>query len=479
MKKLSYLFLSLAALAFVFVSCDKEEKPDVDDIVEDGFYVVGEATASTKLVNTAIMAAGINEEGQVAREGMYEKYIALEAGKSFSLLLKEGVVETKYGATLEAVELGGADEQPDITVLKGTLAENAALQVEESGLYHIVLDLNLENDLEDALILIAPVEWGMRGDINGWGFTAMEASEFNKESMTFTLTDVEIARTQSFKFAYGGGWKIQLDAEGFVKANTNLGEGMVPGGDHMGVEENGVYDVTLTWTLKQGSVSDNYSVEFEKKGTLDLPDYPETVYMIGSSIGGWDWSGDYIIELTPVHSHPHAFWTVAYIEAPAQDPGFKFSPVKDWNGDFGKSGDAVDGVFSKGGENLTVTEAGYYMVYVDLKAEKISVTAPEVYLIGKTIGDVWDYAAAAGKFTVDNTAKTITSPAVQAGELRMYATCPLSQLDTPAADWWQMEFIVLDGKIVYRGTGDDQERVAVTAGQKVTLDFNAGTGTIR
>jgi hypothetical protein len=47
------------------------------------------------------------------------------------------------------------------------------------------------------------------------------------------------------------------------------------------------------------------------------------------------------------------------------------------------------------------------------------------------------------------------------------------------ADWWRTEYIVLDGKIVYRGNGNDQERVAVTAGQTVTLDFNAGTGSIK
>lgn len=60
----------------------------------------------------------------------------------------------------------------------------------------------------------------------------------------------------------------------------------------------------------------------------------------------------------------------------------------------------------------------------------------------------------------------------------MYASCPLSQLDTPKSDWWQMEFMVLDGKIEYRGKGDDQARLEATAGQVVTLDFNAGTGTI-
>jgi hypothetical protein len=46
-------------------------------------------------------------------------------------------------------------------------------------------------------------------------------------------------------------------------------------------------------------------------------------------------------------------------------------------------------------------------------------------------------------------------------------------------DWWQMEFNIFDGKIVYRGGEGDQAAVAVKAGQTVTLDFNAGTGSIK
>jgi len=45
-------------------------------------------------------------------------------------------------------------------------------------------------------------------------------------------------------------------------------------------------------------------------------------------------------------------------------------------------------------------------------------------------------------------------------------------------DWWTREFNIIDGKIEYRGNGGDQAAVPVTAGKVVTLDFNAGTGTI-
>ena len=48
-----------------------------------------------------------------------------------------------------------------------------------------------------------------------------------------------------------------------------------------------------------------------------------------------------------------------------------------------------------------------------------------------------------------------------------------------AGNWWQMEFNIYDGKIVYRAGGGDQEAVAVTAGQTVTLDFNKEAGSIQ
>ena len=72
--------------------------------------------------------------------------------------------------------------------------------------------------------------------------------------------------------------------------------------------------------------------------------------------------------------------------------------------------------------------------------------------------------------TADGKASVTVSAA---GDLRMYAASSIA-----TSDWWTREFIILDGKIAYRGNGGDQERVHIAAGAKVTLDFNAGTGVI-
>jgi hypothetical protein len=91
------------------------------------------------------------------------------------------------------------------------------------------------------------------------------------------------------------------------------------------------------------------------------------------------------------------------------------------------------------------------------------------------MGDVfgsWDegkypFTAADGKFT---------ATAASAGALRMYAK---STFAAATGNWWHREFNIYDGKIVYRAGGNDQAAVNVTAGQTISLDFNAGTGSIK
>ena len=477
MKKLSSFLCGLAVVGMMFTSCDGGTTGGgTVTIVEDGFYVVGEASAIASLeaegAEVAIMANGTNENASnAAREGMYEKYIALEGGKPFQLVLKEGATETVYGAELAEVKLEG-NEQPNITVQRGKMVENTTMQVKESGLYHIVLDLNLDGSLEDKLILVAPVEWGVRGGMNGWGFTAGTRSEFNKTTMTYTWTDQELSAGGKFKFAYGGGWKIELNAladatdandERYIKANTNLGENALPGGADIAVEGAGTYTITLTYNLAQGAIANSYKYEIKMTAASALP---SEMYMIGDAIGGWDWAGDYIVSMTPVHSAEGAFWTIKPLEA---GKPFKFCPKKEWNGDFTGLGEDSGYVVADG--NCSVEADGIYMIYVDVKNKKLVVEPAAVYGIGDCFGG-WDAKMEAAQFAVEGQSLKVTVPAD--GNLRMYA-----ESSAATTDWWTREFNVFDGKIEFRGKGDDQAAVAVTAGQVVTLNFADNTATIQ
>lgn len=477
MKKFGILMCAFAAMSLSFTSCDNETNSGglVGEIVEDGFYVLGEATVYQSMTETGVtaatMSAGTNEVDGTEREGMYEKYMLLEGGKEFSLTLKAGTEEITYGAELEAVELDGSDDQPTLTVYKGVMTEGATLTVAEDGLYHIVLDLNTNGDLSNQLIVIAPVTWGVRGGMNSWGSTDGSATAFSaddKTTMTFTWTEQSMSAGASFKFAYGGGWKIQLDEDGLVKANTNLGADMLPGGSDLSVADAGDYTITLTYTLAAGAIADNYAYTTELTSASDVP---TTMYMIGTDFGNWEWESETLVDMVPVHGVTGAFWTIQYFTA---ENGFKFCPNLEWNGDYTELSGTMTGYTVSDG-NCFVESDGLYMVYIDYVEGNIAIEPAAVYGIGEAFSDTnytEEYSAA--QFTANGT--TLTATTTADGNLRMYAASSIS-----TSDWWTREFNIFDGVVVFRGTDGDQESVAVTAGQTVTLNFsvaNAATGSI-
>ena len=481
MKKIA-MFLSAAALAFTFASCDKGSKDpiDLDNVTEDGFYVAGPATGASDIAADYMMTAGVNEvlmdqEGkswaEAKRAGMYEKYIVLEGGKDFELVLYANGEKVRYSATLADYDTKEIADNPtaDYGMLKrGSLVTGAdapAMKVEKTGLYHIVLDLNEGNDLPfGAQIVIAPVTWGVRGGMNGWGFTAFpEPAKYSNDGITWVLEDQSLAKGGTFKFGYNHAWKIQLDDAGKVKAHANLGDGAVNGATDIKVEKGGLYKITLTYKLASGDISASfkYNVECTQESSL-----PTEMYAIGNDFGNWDWSAESVVTMNAVHSHPGAFWAIRYMTTTTE---FKFCAKKEWNGDFCKLGTNTG--FDTPGNNKVAAD-GLYMIYVDLTNDFIVVEPAKVYGMGDVYGG-WDKGVEANLFALEG--QTLTSTTPNAGNIRMYAAAPAGS----DADWWQMEFNVFDGKIVYRADGGDQAAVAVTAGQKVTLNFNAETGSIQ
>ncbi|MCL1973535.1 MAG: SusF/SusE family outer membrane protein [Bacteroidetes bacterium] len=193
--------------------------------------------------------------------------------------------------------------------------------------------------------------------------------------------------------------------------------------------------------------------------------YPETMYMIGSDFGGWNWGSDQVAVMTPVHSFDGHFWCVRYITA---GNGFKWCSKREWNGDFFSLGEDL-GFYTADG-NAFVEEDGMYMVYMDMTTGKISVEPAKVYGMGDCFGG-WNTAT----YPFVTEGKTMVATTIAAGELRIYAASDIAPVGN---DWWKMEFVPMDGVIVYRGAGNDQERIPVPADKKVVLDFNAETGII-
>jgi len=483
LRSIFYCVFTVLVTAFVLSSCkdeDKDKGGGGGNILYDGFYVVGEATAIVNLQATgaekAMMAVGINEVDQKPLEkgGLYDKYVALEANKPFYVVKKEGANETKLGKdVVETLITDGSDWSINgAEVIAGTYKANGeAFTVPESKLYQIVV-----YEPEKKVVII-PVQW----ETNNLGEPyKLEPSSFNKETITFKLENVEV-KANNFKFKSFGGWKYVINSE--VKINCNFGlknefkfdgteNDLLPGGPDISIGANkGIYTIELVWKLSKGY---SHTAKFKKTGTITMT-YPETLYMIGGDFGDWTWGNEGIVEMIPVHPQDGkgegAFWCINYFTAAN---GFKWNSAKAWDGNqFNSLGESIG--FEVKNDNAWVPADGLYVVYIDLAAGKIAIEPALVYGMGNAFGN-WD--AGENPFTANGNIMSITTTGASAGDadggLRMYAGSSIAN-----TDWWTREFIILDGKIVYRGNGNDQERVAVAAGKTVSLDFRAGTGEIK
>ena len=157
--------------------------------------------------------------------------------------------------------------------------------------------------------------------------------------------------------------------------------------------------------------------------------------------------------------------------------GFKFNSAPSWDGNDFNSLETNDG-FTVSEGNCFVPSDGFYMVHIDCKRSILHIEPAKVRIVGDCTGlgtDSWNVemveAATNNVFVADGTTLKVTLPA--GGNLRMYAASAIS-----TSDPWTREFNIYDGKIVYRGTGGDLDNVPALAEQVVTLDFNAGTGSI-
>ena len=375
MKKLSIFVMSLAAAAFTLVSCKGgQNTPSIDDVVEDGFYVVGEATAIPSLTaaNAAkgLMAAGTNEVEKVKRAGMYEKYIALEGGKEFELVLREGKTEVHYGAELALSDTLEGDNVPQIRVYQGVMAENTKMKVAENGLYHIILDLNVKGDLKNKLIMVVPVEWGVRGAMNSWGYSAMTASEFNKTSMTFVIEDQLVKEAGSFKFAHSNGWKFQLDEAGLVKAENNLGSdaaedggeftSLLPGGKNLPIGV-GYWKLELRWDLNGGALEKSFTYTPTRTKEYAIDGTALKLSLIGSSIAeDQNWGTD--LDLAYV-GEKDGVYTYAAENVQLFAGEFKIRFDHAWASSYGFSDFTIVGDeanFSDNGGNVKVAETKTY-----------------------------------------------------------------------------------------------------------------------
>lgn len=490
MKNLKLFTLCFFALSLVFVSCKKDETPAPPVITaEDGWYISGDATSFTTLEVTNLFDATTNEnDNNAARTGLYEKYVYLTAGKTFAISQVSGGVETKYGSA-DAVTFNpkGKSDQIKADVTWGTLVAGKTIAVAKTGMYQVAFDSKLKK------FLVAEItHWGVIGGAalpGGWGSNEVMnlVGSLSPDANTYKVEGVTMIAGE-FKFRYSDGWKVQLSdtittaamgkGADDVKVNANYGgtvAALISGGANIANTVNGIYTLTMTWTKTTGK----WTAAVTKTGDYTPPTFPDVMYLVGDATAyAWTTPGDAIgaemHKLAGGGTNVGLYWKVLYIET---GKGFKISN-KGWgNVNLGYADATYDpnGVpVSDNGGNMSVATSGMYTIVLDLRnnSKIVSVTPAKVYGIGDAFGG-YNTDVAGNLFTIDQTAKTLTSPALPAaGNIRMYVSHPW------IAAWWNSEFNVYGTEIQYRNDGGDQVAVPGTAGKVITLHFDDNTGSI-
>ena len=311
---------------------------------------------------------------------------------------------------------------------------------------------------------VDPNGYYLLGEVNGNGWNPEEPVWFAKvaDGIYEVTVTTENEGENWYKF-YGG-----TDAGNWDGANAHV----------MGCDTNGDGSLFnyINWSADLQcpiiSGKGKWKVRLDVNNwTYTINEVKPDLFLTGSN---YDWGGKWL-QLVPFNKSEEDFWTIIYLHEGEQ---FKFAPQAGWGDDFGYTGTTINDVAganitSSSDGNIVVGKAGWYLLKVQNGCTKtLRVLQPNVYLIGDAAGE-WNIADS-HKFTVPTTEDGVfESPAFAAdAELRMCVS-------VDGFEWWQSEFMVFDGKIEYRGRGIDQNRVNVKAGQKVTLNFTAGTGEIK
>ena len=365
------------------------------------------------------------------------------------------------------------------------------IKIAEDGVYDLILDpANGTGKIIKSIAVDAgdtpapkpkPKSISLVGTLDAEGAWNTDHDLTNTSGDTWVIKNVTLTADDEFKLRadhdWGTAWggpeaneKSTIDPENpyDVYAPT-LGTAFNTGDKNIRVGVAGAYNITFTY-------GDNPTILIE-----EYKEFPDHVFMTGADFGNWFGDLTGVVELTPVLHNPAwganaegQFWTVRYFKAAS---GFKFNSAPSWDGNDFNSLETNDG-FTVSEGNCFVPSDGFYMVHIDCKRSILHIEPAKVRIVGDCTGlgtDSWNVemveAATNNVFVADGTTLKVTLPA--GGNLRMYAASAIS-----TSDPWTREFNIYDGKIVYRGTGGDLDNVPALAEQVVTLDFNAGTGSI-
>jgi len=351
--------------------------------VSDGLYITGTATALTNLhengkmnITRNLVRNGEYNDGSIQeddRPELQEIYVAVKATGGFNIVGVNGSTQVVYGPGSDFAEVtNAAIDEPTESFWRGGFIETSnQFTVPEDGLYHIVIDTELEK------VVVAKVpNWGIIGGATpiGWnGDIQLPSQGFNLNTMTFKAEGIQLS-ANDFKFRYSGGWRIILDSiydfggvNSGISVNTNYGgevDDLVPGGSNIYNAIPGIYTVEMIWTL--GEV---YEVILTKTGDLPTTDWSEvSIELVGTGVSSdnanaipdpssWNWgnvlghSGGYPVNNGNVYTWD---WSTVILEA---NEGFKIRTI---NGEAPANGNGFN--FDAGYNDLNIANSSSLII---------------------------------------------------------------------------------------------------------------------
>lgn len=258
--------------------------------------------------------------------------------------------------------------------------------------------------------------------------------------------------------------------------------------------------VRLTATIAGSKVEPVYSNVIQLPQVLgyfalEAMTMPEEMYLIGNVAGNWDWNNS--TEMIPVGGAPGKFWAMQYLgqTEDGDNAEIKFNYAMVWNGNefgynevtIGEGSAGLAGTSDADG-NIGIGNPGWYIVVVTTAIEgreyafSVDFLPPHVYLQGNVNGGHWGTTDEIHRFAIPALSlgadAEFISPAFTAAAQGDDDGGVRASIQLPGHEWWQTEFMVFDGVFVPRGAGDDQARVAGTAGQRLSINFTKRTGKI-
>ncbi len=462
-RRLNIIFMGI--LLFTMDSCiDNNISFDEQINVAEGVYISGSASEFSAEV----------PKGQLAniKDGvLYSLNVWLKTTGNFKI--------SYVGNDGQPVSLGSKGEVSALSSnlkVYGLSQGGDGITVPVEGLYKIVVNTQLDE------VNVIPLNFKLKSELE---ITEQGTKEIGLDNVSYdNLTHVvtwksgdgeQLLLPTEYMFTYGNGEPVlvrysetQTDTipsvytgvGANIRTNVLTNEYSALTNDSkvsLKLKHKGNYIVNMQYSV----LSENFTAKIDGDEIIEpeAQGYAEELYMGGENFGGWNSNS---VRMIPVGVTGNgAFWTIQYFTA---GKGIEWSGSQTGDSSFASQNNNVNFTLNAQGK-ATVTQSGYYLVYVDLPRKLISFETPEVYGMGECFnGDEQRFVLQDDKFVATTTSQ---------GNLKMFAVSKYND-----REWNSMEFNIYKNNIEYRGVNaEEQESVPVARNIPIRLDFMNGTAT--